>query len=127
MAKIFLRAIQNYKSSVFLYIPCNSIIELEAMKQNFNIKYEAFGDRNYNEDLSLVSRRLPNAVIEEPEQVLSHLLSMVMEEQLITQDGIVAKIRANTFCIHGDTPSALRILTYLTEVLPQHNISIKRE
>jgi UPF0271 protein len=127
LARTFLKAITEYRQLVFLYVPYNSIIELEALKQNFNIKYEAFGDRNYNKNLSLVSRKFKNAVIRKPEQVLSHLLSMVKAKQVITQDGIAVKLKADTFCIHGDTPTALQILAYLTKKLPQHNISIKRE
>lgn len=126
LAKIFLKSIINYKSYIFLYVPYNSIIELEALKQNFKTKHEAFVDRNYNNDLTLVSRKLPNAVIEKPAQVLAHLLSMVKEKQLITPNGSVVEIKADTYCIHGDTPSALQILTYLTKELPQHNIFIKR-
>jgi len=127
LAKTFLKAIIDYKNDYFLYIPYNSMIEIEALKQNFKIKYEAFGDRNYNKDLSLMSRKLPNAVIENPEEVLSHLLFMVKEKCLMAQDGSQVKIKADTYCIHGDTPSALQILTYLTKELPQHNISIIRE
>ncbi|TMM57121.1 5-oxoprolinase subunit PxpA [Maribacter algarum] len=127
LAKVFLEAIAMYKGYVFLYVPYNSKIEAESLKKNFNIKYEAFGDRNYNKDLSLVSRKLPNAVIEKPELVLSHLLSMVKEGRLKTQDGGHVELQADTFCIHGDTPSALQILMYLTSALPEHNILIKRE
>lgn len=127
LAKIFLEAVKKYKSNIFLYVPYNSIIEVESLKQNFSIKHEAFGDRNYNKDLSLVSRKLPNALIEKPEQVLSHLLSMIKENQLLAIDGSLQKLKADTFCIHGDTPSALQILTYLSKELPQHNISVQRE
>lgn len=127
LAKTFLEAIYRYKDDIFLYVPYKSMIEYESLNQNFNIKYEAFGDRNYNEDLSLVSRKLPNAIIEKPEMVLSHLLSMIRECSLQTVSGGPVKIKADTFCIHGDTPSALQILTYLTKELPQHHIYIKRE
>lgn len=127
LAKTFLKAIFQYRDSIFLYVPYKSSIEIESLKQNFNIKYEAFGDRNYNLDFTLISRKLPNAVIENPEKVLSHLLSMVQKQSLKTLGGEHIKIKADTFCIHGDTPSALQILTYLTKELPKHNIFIKRE
>ena len=127
LAKIFLRAISQYKKHIFLYVPYKSAIELEALKQNFNIKYEAFADRNYNNDLSLLSRQLPNAVIEQPEQLCAHLLTMVQDRVVKAEDGSTVEIEADTFCIHGDTPSALQILMYLTKELPQHNIFIKRE
>ena len=127
LAKVFLKSIEIYKDNIFLYVPYNSMIEFEGLKQNFKIKNEAFGDRNYNKDLSLMSRKFPKSVIEKPEEVLAHLVSIVKEKQLIAHDGSVVKLKASTYCIHGDTPSALQILTYLTKELPQHNIFIKRE
>lgn len=127
LAHAFLESIQTYKDKVFLYVPYNSIIEAEALKQKFKIKYEAFGDRKYNEDLSLVSRNLPNAVIEFPEKVLMQIISMVTKKQVTTANHSAVKIKADTFCIHGDTPSALQILMYLASKLPHHNISISRE
>jgi len=103
------------------------MIEAEALNKNFNIKYEAFGDRKYNNDLSLVSRKLPKAVIEFPEEVLAQLISMVSKGKVIAANHSAVKIKADTYCIHGDTPSALQILMYLTKELPKHNISISRE
>jgi UPF0271 protein len=127
LAKTFLSAIEVYKENIFVYVPYNSMIANECIRQNFNVKFEAFSDRNYNSDLSLVSRKLPNALLQKPEDVLNHLLMMVKEKQLRTYDGISVKIGADTFCIHGDTPSALQILMYLSKELPNHNIHIKRE
>ena len=127
LAKIFLEAILNLKKEVFLYVPYKSIIEKEALKQGFRIKNEAFADRNYNKDLSLVSRKFSNAVIVKPELVINHLLSIVKENKLITLDGNAVSIKADTFCIHGDTSTALQILMYLSKELPNHNIYIKRE
>ena len=126
LATIFLSAISDFKDEMFLYVPYQSKIETEALKQKFKIKYEAFGDRNYNADLSLVSRKLPNAIIENPQQVLSHLSSIVNEGRVVVQSGDHVKLVADTFCIHGDTPTAFEILTYLTKELPNHNITIKR-
>ncbi len=126
LAKTFLKAIENYKNKVFLYVPYASVIAKEALDHGFRIKYEAFADRNYNADLSLVSRTLPNAVIEDPEKVLHHLILMAKKNQVATLEGEVFKIVADTFCIHGDAPAALQILTYLTQELSNHKIIIKR-
>ena len=46
-----------------LYVPYKSVIEVLAMQNNIQITYEAFADRNYNDDLSLVSRSEKNALI----------------------------------------------------------------
>ncbi len=126
LARTFLKAIEEYRSTVYLYVPYASIIEKEALQQGFRIKYEAFGDRNYNTDLSLVSRSLPNALIEDPEIVLEHIVFMARNQQVKTLEGHTIKILADTYCIHGDTPTALQILTYLSNELPKHNIFIKK-
>ncbi len=126
MAQIFLAAIATFQDTAFLYVPYASVIAKEAMRQGFKIKYEAFGDRKYNRDLSLVSRSNSDAVINNPKEVIGHMLSMVKEKQLRTLDGHTVKIKADTFCIHGDTPNALQILTYLSQELPNHNIHVRR-
>ncbi|NHF60127.1 5-oxoprolinase subunit PxpA [Flavobacteriaceae bacterium TP-CH-4] len=126
LASTFLKAIEHYKEDVWLYVPYGSMIEKEASNKGFGIRYEAFADRNYNEDLSLVSRTFQNAVIESPEAVLGHLLTMVRKEKVNTIGGKTVPIKADTFCIHGDTKNALHILAYLSEQLPNHDISIKR-
>ena len=124
LARIFLRAIARYKESVYIYVPFASVIEKEALKQGFHIKSEAFADRNYNADLSLVSRKLANAVLEDPRSVLDHLLLMVKEKQVQAVNGELIPMDADTFCVHGDTTSALQILTYLTKQLQTQNIEI---
>ncbi|MFS4455633.1 5-oxoprolinase subunit PxpA [Maribacter sp. 2304DJ31-5] len=121
LADVFLEAIESYRSDVFLYVPFASVIAQLAMDNGFKIKWEAFGDRNYTRDLKLVPRKEHNALITHPDKVLKHLLSMLRDSQLITVDGELFQIKADTYCIHGDTPSAVEILTYLTEELPKYN------
>ncbi len=125
LANSFLEAIKQYKNDVFLYVPPNSIIKTLALQKGFKIKVEAFADRNYNNDLSLVSRKLDEALIEESQQVLQHLLLLV-NNQVKTVTKKLIPIKAETFCIHGDTPSALKILQYLSVKLPEHNIVVRK-
>jgi len=124
LAIAFLRGIAKYRTKVFLYVPFASEIEKEALKRGFRIKYEAFADRNYNADLSLVSRESPEALILDKEKVLCHVLEIVNRNIVRTLTGQEAKILADTFCIHSDTPLAFEIVSYLTEELPKQNIYI---
>ena len=126
LSRTFLKAIKPYKKSL-LYVPYGSVIEKEALKQGFSIKREAFADRNYNADFSLVSRNLPHAVMEDPEMVLAHVLCMVKEKKVTTLNKEVIFIDAETYCLHGDTLNAIQILTYLSEQLGMYNIKIARE
>ena len=63
LALRFLKIIDKYKVTCFLYAPYGSAIAKEAKKNSFNIIYEVFADRNYNEDLSLVSRQHTSAIL----------------------------------------------------------------
>lgn len=114
-AEVFLSAVENYKGRVRLYVPYGSEIAKSAVSRGFNIRYEAFADRNYNDDLSLVSRKSTNAIILKPEAIRQHILYMVKEQKVRTVTGSEKTIRADTFCLHGDHPHAAEVLRYLSE------------
>lgn len=125
LANVFLTAVSPFKNNVILYVPYKSVIEKLAHANNFNIMKEAFADRNYNNDLSLVSRKEDNALISNGKMVLEHLVLMCNENNVRTVSGELIPIQADTFCIHGDTPSAFQILTYITKHLPEYNLQAK--
>ncbi|MGB3142787.1 MAG: 5-oxoprolinase subunit PxpA [Maribacter sp.] len=121
-AALFLKTISKFKSDIFLYLPYDSVVQKIAISEGFKVKREAFADRNYTSDLNLVSRKEDNALITDADDVLLHILSMVKDNLVHTVDGKTAPIFADTFCLHGDTPSAFQILTYITVHFPEHNI-----
>ena len=125
LADTFLDAIEDLKS-IPIYLPHLSKIHRAAIKRGFRFYLEAFADRNYYANLMLVSRVDENALIKEPKMVLEHVLNMAKRKQVKTIDGEFIEIMAHTFCVHGDTSSALEILTYLHQELPNNNIQIKR-
>ncbi|TLF44703.1 5-oxoprolinase subunit PxpA [Maribacter aurantiacus] len=126
LSRIFLDAIQEYKSELVVFVPFDSVLEKLALKEGFQIKVEAFADRNYTEELTLVPRTHPNALITEPLEVLNHVVRMVKERQVRTIANTFEPMLAQTYCVHGDTPEALQILTYITKELPKYQIALKR-
>jgi len=125
LASEFLKNIAPYKQQCYLYVPYGSAIATEATRYGFNFLYEAFGDRAYTNNYSLAPRRLAGAVIEDPDTVLRQLLLMIREQKVRTLNGSDIPMEAHTFCIHGDTPSALQILMYLAGELPKYGIYLK--
>ncbi|MDF4223060.1 5-oxoprolinase subunit PxpA [Maribacter sp. M208] len=125
LAETFLTAIAPCKHPVLLYVPYNSVIQKLAIKNGFEVLVEAFADRNYNDDLSLVSRKEKDALITSGKEVLNHILHMYNDKLVKTITGKNVTIEADTYCIHGDTPAALQILTYLSNELPYHNLQVK--
>ena len=51
---------------------------------------------------------------------------MAKKNQVVTTNDVLVKIKADTYCIHSDTPSALQILMYLSHELPMYNLQIKK-
>ncbi|MDB0040185.1 5-oxoprolinase subunit PxpA [Polaribacter sp.] len=124
-AKIFLKAIDKYAKSVFLYVPYNSVISRLAIEKNIRVVYEVFADRNYNSDLSLVSRNQENALITDAVAVFKHVVHMCQHQEVIAISGEKKPIIADTFCVHGDQEKALSILIYLSEHLKKQGIAIE--
>ena len=124
-AKIFLKAINKYAKSVFLYVPYNSVIARLAIEKNIRVVYEVFADRNYNSDLSLVSRNQENALITDAVAVFKHVVHMYQHQEVIAISGEKKPIIADTFCVHGDQEKALSILIYLSEHLKKQGIAIE--
>ncbi|SDQ72267.1 5-oxoprolinase subunit PxpA [Flagellimonas zhangzhouensis] len=126
LARVFLKAIESYRDNALLYVPFNSVVEKLALEMGFKIAYEAFADRNYNVDLSLVSRKQENALIQDPKEVLHHILPIIKEGSVKAVNGEFVEISAQTLCVHGDTAAALKILTYISEELPRNLVHIEK-
>ena len=109
LAKIFLNAIEGYREQYALYVPFGSAIEKEALARNFKIIYEAFADRNYNDDLSLVSRQKKDALLTNSDHIITHI-SLMRSGQVKAISGKKIPIKADTFCVHSDTNNAIDIV-----------------
>jgi len=120
----YLNSIAQFIKGAFVYVPYNSAIEKIAKERGIDIKYEAFADRNYNTDLSLVSRLNKNAVISDPLSVFYHMREMIEAKKVLTIDNVLVAIKADTFCIHGDHKNALETLKEITRLLNTQNIQI---
>ena len=125
-ASTYLEALEPFREQVVVFAPFKSAVARMATMAGFTIWYEAFADRMYNDDLTLVSRGDPGAVITDPEDVADHVVRMVNEETVLTISGKSLPIEAQTYCVHGDNPNALEIINYLSRTLPARNIEVKR-
>jgi UPF0271 protein len=116
-ASVVIAAIQHVFEAVKLYVPYQSRIEEIAIQSGLEIVYEAFADRRYNEDLSLVSRTFSNALIKDKQEVLKQVQKIANKQLVTTVNFHEKKIKASTFCVHGDTKNAIEILEYLHKYL----------
>ena len=70
---------------------------------------EAFADRTYRADGSLVPRAEPGAVLNDPERVVEQALMIAVHGQVRTADGGAVTVDARTLCVHGDTPGSVAL------------------
>ncbi len=83
---------------------------LKAGQQvGLRVASEVFADRSLNPDGTLVPRSQPGAVIKDPEKVVAASLKMVLEGKAVAVTGKEIQIRADTICLHGDTPGAVEL------------------
>jgi len=112
-AALVVDAVQQVFEETKLYVPFQSEIAKVAEAQGLEIVYEAFADRNYRDDLSLVGRTHPKAMITDADLVLAHVKLIVERSKVKTIEGHEREIKAQTFCVHGDNENAIQILKAL--------------
>jgi UPF0271 protein len=88
------------------------------------VVYEAFPDRAYTPEGTLVSRRLPGAVIKDPQEVSERALRMAKEANVIAIDGTSIPLKVQTLCVHGDTPTAVDLVKNIRETLEAAGVTL---
>jgi UPF0271 protein len=98
---------------------------LEAGRDaGLTVAAEAFADRGYQDDATLVSRSEQGALLDDPAAIAARAVRLVKEEKLLSRDGRELTIKADSLCTHGDGASALPILRSLRSGLEQAGITI---
>ncbi|SHI61081.1 UPF0271 protein [Shimia gijangensis] len=87
---------------------------------------EIFADRAYNDDATLVDRKLPGAVIHDPELAGRRMVEMLQVGAIITESGKHIPTRIDTICLHGDTPEAVDIAKSTRRALQANGISVEQ-
>lgn len=102
----------------------SSLIEL-ARNEGLQCIAEAFADRAYTPQGTLVSRREPGAVLHDPKLVAQRMLRLVEDGTVEAIDGSLTRIQADSICVHGDSPAAVEMARELRRVLEQANMSLQ--
>ena len=76
---------------------------------------EAFADRRYLPDGSTVPRTEPRAVITDPDEAAEQAVGLARDRAVVAADGSRIEVRADTLCIHGDTPGVVEIARRIHE------------
>lgn len=86
---------------------------------------EAFADRAYNADGTLVSRREKGAVLDDNAKITENMVRLAKDGVLIARDGTPIHIEAASICVHGDSPDSVATAAAVRRALEDAGIDIR--
>jgi UPF0271 protein len=89
----------------------------------FSVAAEAFADRRYEPDGTLRSRKHADALIRDPDEATQQALTIV-QGKVIARDGSQVPLRADTLCIHSDTPGSPQIAAQVAKALREAGFNV---
>ena len=118
-------AIKMYNPALVLVALAGSPLVAQAKAAGLTVVSEAFADRAYNSDGSLVSRRLAGAVLHDTDFVAKRVVAMLKNGGVDSIDGVFTPIQADSICLHGDTDGALEMSATIKAELLKNNIQVR--
>lgn len=113
LASAIASAVRDVDPKLVLFgLPGSHLIS-EGKAAGLDTAGEAFADRNYMPDGTLVSRRRPDAQVHDADEAVARAIRMVTEGKVGAIDGTDIDIDARTICIHGDGPHAAQFAEQL--------------
>jgi len=107
-----------------LGLPGSRLLELAA-EAGLPAVPEAFADRAYTEQGTLVPRGQDGAVVTDPEAVVERSLSLARSGTVTARSGAVIKVRARSLCLHGDTPGAVELARQVRRRLEDAGVRVE--
>ncbi len=124
-AQAVIDAIRAFGSDLPVLLLPGSIALAKAEAAGLRPVTEAFADRNYNPDGTLVSRREANALLHDPETVTRNMIRLATEKTIVAIDGSVIPMDAESICVHGDTAGAVAMAAAVRSGLQSAGVDIK--
>lgn len=119
------RAIAAVDRDLVYVVMAGTELERAAAELNLPRAREIYADRAYDDSGNLVSRKLPGAVLHDPEEAAERVLAMVREGAIVSQSGKRIPVAIDTVCVHGDNPAAVAMATRVRERLEGAGIAIR--
>ncbi|MEU1303647.1 LamB/YcsF family protein [Streptomyces shenzhenensis] len=86
---------------------------------------EAFADRAYTDEGTLVPRGQEGAVVTDPEAVVARSLELARDGAVTARSGARVAVRARSLCLHGDTPGAVELARRVRERLTASGVRVE--
>ena len=111
------------RSLILFGLPGSELLSA-GERAGLRVAAEVFADRAYESDGTLVARTRPGSVIHDKNEVVSRAVRMVRDRVVATIDGSMVQLRADTICVHGDTPGAADLARHVRRGLEAAGITV---
>ena len=125
VADVIARAVEEVDRSLVLFGLAGSELVKAGRTHGLDVAEEVFADRRYEADGSLTSRTKPHAMITDEREMIAQTWQMVQTGTVRTIDGSSVKIVADTICLHGDGPNAVRFAQLLRNELLARGVELR--
>ncbi|MGJ6981035.1 LamB/YcsF family protein [Aestuariimicrobium soli] len=122
-AEAVVGAIADFDRSLTLLGLPGVALEL-AERAGLTTAVEAFADRGYRSEGTLVPRREPGALLHDPDEVAARMVRLTTEGELTAVDGSTVAVRADSICVHGDSPGAVAMATAVRAALASAGVEL---
>lgn len=110
---------------VLVGLASSAAMRRAAASQGLRFAGEAFADRGYEKDGTLVSRRAAQALILDPSAAAAQAVRIARERAVVARDGSLLALEAATLCLHGDAPGALARARAVREALESAGVAVR--
>ena len=107
LAEPLVAAVAAFDRELIVSVSTNTQIERAAEKHGLKVARTFLADRAYTDAGDLVSRKLPGAVIKDPEEILQRIKRLLDDGVITSIDGKKLPIKVQSILLHGDTPGAV--------------------
>lgn len=125
LSSLFVNLIDSFKYDLSVIGPAESLLGQMLEDKDIPFIPEAFIDRSYKEDLTLVDRSEEGSVLISVEEQINQARSIVCDEKIMSNNNKILNLKAETLCIHGDSPNSLEVAEALTNMLIKEKIKIQ--
>ena len=124
-AKAVIAAVRAVDPTLVLVALAGAPLVQWARDAGLTVVGEAFADRAYTPEGTLVSRREKGAVLHDATLVAQRMLRLVREGVVEAIDGSLARVDAQSICVHGDSASAVEMAQAVRAALEQDGVVLR--
>jgi UPF0271 protein len=110
---------------VFVGLASSPVMRRAAESQGLRFAGEAFADRRYEKDGTLVSRRAADALVEDPSEAAAQAVRIAREGTVVARDGSLVALEAATLGLHGDAAGAVARARAVREALDRAGVAVR--